>query len=181
MPENSTRLGPEPCANPPCAKRMRIDKESGVGAIRGSLLRGLGVVRPEPVDRRGSDRHDHVECLAWIGWKTFRRFHTNHALIINLSRGGAQIFVDVPPPAGRPIWVFLETPGQNAVVKAKVRETCTTSQGQCMIRVEFSQPCPYAFFEAAVCGLPASDPKRRIAPAHKALAGMNTLGRRTAG
>jgi hypothetical protein len=118
---------------------------------------------PAGDDRRAEPRHQNVECLAWLGWKKWRGFVMNDALVINLSRNGAQIFIDAQPPGKRPVWVFLETPARNTIVKARVRETITTRQGQCVIRVEFDQPCPYAFFEAAVCGLKAADPKMRIA------------------
>ncbi len=165
---------------PTRAKHIRIDagsaRGSDIAAGRGSLLRAFGgwgrragrgrmaPVHAAPVapDRRADDRHRKVECQAWVGWKTFRRFHMNDALVINLSRGGAQVFLDTPPPDRKPVWVFLETPGQNAIVKARVLEFSTTPQGQCVIRVEFDEPCPYACFEAAVCGLAASDPRARV-------------------
>jgi hypothetical protein len=112
------------------------------------------------VERRRTPRY-HVECLAWVGWKTWRRFPMHDALLINISRGGALVFLDGPPPTDRDIWIFLETPGRNAVVKARVLEVQTTAQGQCAARVGFAEACPYVFFEAAVCGQHAADPKAR--------------------
>jgi hypothetical protein len=159
--------------------RVRIDEGSASGDDlapgRGSLLRafsawerpadtGLPSERVEPAtERRAEPRHHHVECLAWVGWKIWRGFRMNDALLINLSRGGARIFLDEKPPLGRPVWVFLETPDNQAIIKAEVRDIETTPQGQCLARVGFLEPCPYALFEAAVCGLASADPRARIA------------------
>lgn len=132
------------------------------GAVK-SVIRGLTLVSPSP-DRRAEARHHHVECLAWVGWKTWRRFHMNDTLVINLSRGGAKLFLDAPPPPRRPVWVYLETPEQRGVVKARVLEVQATRGGQYVVRVAFTEPCPYSFFEAAVCGLAPSNPRLRLTP-----------------
>ncbi len=166
------------------ATRVRIDEGSARGSDlapgRGSLLRAFGVwkgrrgagstpVRAE--ERRAEPRHDEIECQAWAGWKTSRRFQMNDALIINLSRAGAQIFLDAPPPhpSNDDLWLYLQTPGENAVVKARVLEIATTRGGQCAVGVSFREPCPFAFFEAAVCGLATIDPKTRAAKAPRAM------------
>jgi hypothetical protein len=149
-------------------RRVRIDAGSDLEPGRGSLLGKLGrrsarvFVAPAP-EQRLTPRHQ-VECFAWVGWKSWRRFHMNDALLVNLSRGGASIFLDVPPPHDRPVWVFLETPSRRSVVKARVRDVQMTARGQCAARVAFDEPCPYAFFEAAVCGLAAANPKLRLRP-----------------
>jgi hypothetical protein len=166
MPEIITRTDEKPGhgAKP---KRVRLDAGSALAPGRGSLLRAFGAwgtAMPAVEERRGEARHQHVECLAWLGWKTWRGFRTRDAVLINLSRGGARIFVDNAPAGSRPVWLFLETPKQKTIVKARVLDVQTTRQGQCEVRVEFSEPCPYAFFEAAVCGLAPANPKMRIAP-----------------
>jgi hypothetical protein len=102
------------------------------------------------------------------------------ALMINISRGGARVFLDTPPPRGRAVWVYLETPSERAVVKARVVEVRPTAQGQCSVRVAFRQPCPLAFFEAAVCGLAPANPRARVAPAPRALAGVRPPARSSA-
>lgn len=160
------------------APRLRIDRGGPRGSDqapgRGSLLKSFGVwdgaaargARARPgrpaaqPERRSAPRH-RVECRAWVGWKTWRRFPMHDALMIDLSRGGARIFLDAPPPSDRPVWVFLETPGRNAVVRARVKDFTLTAGGQCAARVAFDELCPYAVFEAAVCGLAPADPRAR--------------------
>jgi hypothetical protein len=129
-------------------------------------------------EERLTPRHQ-VECFASIGWKSWRRFHLTDTVLVNLSRGGALVFLDVTPPHDRPVWVFLKTPSRRSVVKARVREVDMTAQGQCAARVVFDEPCPYAFFEVAVCGLAAADPKLRPRAAVRSLAtapARNTAG-----
>jgi PilZ domain len=171
-PSSHSSRGPGPAA----PRRVRVDAGSDLATDRRSLLgtfgqRAFRVFVPPASERRGTPRHQ-VECLAWVGWKSWRRFTMNDALIVNLSRGGALIFLDEPPPRYRPVWVFLETPGQQTIVKAQVCAIQTTAQGQCSIRIVFDEPCPYAFFEAAVCGLTATNPRLRLAPRMRAKAGM---------
>lgn len=108
-----------------------------------------------------------MECLAWVGWRVFRDFKMTTALVINISRSGAQIFLDAPPPSYRSVWVFLETPRDKKIVKAKVQNFRKTMSGQCVAHVQFCEPCPYEFFEAAVCGQAASDPRTRAAQVSK--------------
>ena len=180
MPATPTPTDSDFNPGPRGTQRVRIDQGSAGGSDlapgRGSLLRAFGAwgkrlksVRAE--ERRTEDRHDPFECKAWVGWKTWRQFHMNSALVINLSRGGARIFLDTPPPPGKDLWVFLETPGQNAVVKGRAVEVVTVVGGQCTVRLAFSQPCPFAFFEAAVCGLAAANPRMRAAKSPRVMAG----------
>jgi hypothetical protein len=151
-------------------RRIRVDAGSDLAPGRGSLLGAFQVrartgtkTRTKTPERRAEPRHQHLECLAWVGWRTWRGFAMNDAVLVNLSRSGARVFLDGPPPRGRDLWLFLETPTQTAVVRARPLQSETTSQGQYAVRVEFREPCPYALFEAAVCGLHSTDPKTRPA------------------
>ena len=168
-------------------KWMRVDPgtaaRSDLGPGRGSLLRAFNawgdrakrsIVAPMPEveRRREGDRHENLECTAWVGWKAWRRFQMNDALLVNLSRGGAQIFLDAAPPSTRPLWVFLETPGQKAIIKGHLKEVSATGQGQYSIRLEFDEPCPFALFEAAVCGLAPSNPRNRVATTPRTTVGV---------
>jgi PilZ domain len=160
-------------------RRIRVDTGRATGRDlapgRGSFLGAFHVgEKADPVlERRTEPRHHHVECLAWIGWRIWRGFRMNDAVLVDLSRGGARVFLDSTPPRGRDLWLFLETPGQKAVVKARVLAVESTAAGQCIMRVEFRDPCPYALFEAAVCGLHSTDPKTR--PAHATKVGRPVI------
>jgi hypothetical protein len=98
------------------------------------------------------------------------------ALVINISRGGAQIFLDAPPPSHKPVWLFLETPRDRKIVKAEVQQIRATADGQCMVHVEFAEHCPYAFFEAAVCGQTASNPRNRMTRSGQRAAAVRSAG-----
>jgi hypothetical protein len=153
---------PPPTPSPrrsPAMRRFRVDRGSDSGDDlapgRGSLLRAfakLASSKPSPIaeHRRSEPRGNAVECLAWVGWKVWRDFKMNDALVVNLSRSGAQIFVDRTVPGDRPVWLFLETPREKTIVKARVVELRATSAGQYMAHVGFLEPCTCAFFEAAV-------------------------------
>jgi len=172
--------------SPSTRKWMRVDQgnplRSDLGPGRGSLLKAFSawggrakraIIAPMPtLDRRQNDRHESVECLAWVGWKGWRQFFMNDALIVNLSRGGAQIFLDAEPPVNRSIWVYLETPAEKAIVRGHVKEVSPTGQGQYVVRLEFDEPCPYSLFEAAVCGQTPSNPRNRVATSPKTTVGV---------
>ncbi|MGE3820355.1 MAG: PilZ domain-containing protein [Isosphaeraceae bacterium] len=171
---------PEPTVNRWHKKRFRVDRGGTSPGAEGSLLRTFSrwevtesgrpttsrttVVTPSPVtERRSEARSQRPECHAWVSWKTFWKLNTRVALVIDMSRGGARIFLDEVPPSGRPFWVFLEVSAEKAVIRAEIREVERLSQGQCAIRVKFHDPCPYSLFETAVCGMAAADPRARIA------------------
>lgn len=139
----------------PHAERLRVDQRSLFLKVHGRLLNTLKspgrLVEPGGgLERRTGPRYEQVESLAWLGWKSWRRFHMKHALVLDIGRGGARIFLDVAPPPNRRVWIYLQTPTLNAVVKARVLEIQTTQQGQCVVRLKFIQPCPEGCFATAV-------------------------------
>ena len=157
------------------SRRFRFDKgdrgKAEGGNVRASLLGDFGLFdrkeEPRPriavLERRSTERIHNLECKSWVGWKKFRGFSMNHSLLVDISRGGARIFIDKAPPPHQPVWIYLETPFKHASVRARVVVAEQTKQGQCMLRVEFEEHCPYDFFEAAVCGVAAANPKTRTA------------------
>ena len=54
--------------------------------------------------------------------------------------------------------------------KALVLGVVATARGQCVVRVAFREPCPFAFFEAAVCGLATINPIMRVAKSPRSMA-----------
>ena len=145
------RFDPAPSGHP--SGRARSGSLLGLFRMRGAVA---------PRERRAETRHEVEECRAWLGWRIWRGFHAPDALIVNISRGGALVFLDEPPPDRKPVWLFLETPELKTIVKATPLEVRTTSSGQCAVRLAFDTPCPYGVFDAAVCGLPPADPRHRI-------------------
>jgi hypothetical protein len=133
----------------------RAESRSFLGLFR------LWEPKPTP-ERRRAPRHEVVESQVWLGWwRGSSGFLASSAVIINLSRGGAFIFLDEKPPKDEPVWICLGMPDPVGFVEARVVEVTVSRQGQCAARIAFREPCPYGFFEAAVCGLPAADPRRR--------------------
>lgn len=99
------------------------------------------------------------ECrVSWRQWLSARE---QPVLIVNISRGGALIFLDEPPAPGRRLSLTLETPRQRASVPARVLEVRRTRQGQATVRIGFRRSWPYELFEAAVCGLSPVGPRSR--------------------
>jgi hypothetical protein len=124
------------------------------------------------LERRRAPRHQVVESRVWLGWSHGPEgFRSHSTLIINLSRGGAFVFLDVKPPKDQRVWICLGTPDPIGYVEARVVAIKVSRQGQCAVRLEFCEPCPYGFFEAAVCGLPRSEPRSRPRLASPAGAG----------
>jgi hypothetical protein len=148
-------------------RRIRFDGVAkGADTPRAESRSFLGLFRlwggkPIP-ERRRSPRHKVVESQVWLGWwRGAAGYQTHGAVIIDLSRGGAYIFLDLQPPRDQPVWVSLGMPDLVGCVEARVVSTKMSRQGQCAVRLEFLEPCPYGFFEAAVCGMAPTDPRRR--------------------
>jgi hypothetical protein len=148
-------------------RRFRFDSvATGGDAPRAESRSLLGLFRlwgdkPTP-ERRRAPRHEAVESQVWLGWwRGAEGFQASRAVIIDLSRGGAFIFLDVQPPKNQPVWISLGTPDPVGFVEARVVAVKMSRQGQCAVRLEFREPCPYGFFEVAVCGMAPTDPRRR--------------------
>jgi len=161
--DESTPLNPKPIEK----RKVRFDKiASGAAVPRAESRSLLGLFRlwdgQPTAERRRAARHEVVESQVWLGWwRGEAGFLASSAVIINLSRGGAFIFLDEPPPKDESVWICLGMPDPVGFVEARVVAIKTSRQGQCAVRLEFREPCPYGFFEAAVCGLPAADPRGR--------------------
>jgi len=161
--DDESRTQPKPIEK----RKHRLDTVArGAVAARAESRSLLGLFRlwePQPKsERRRAPRHTVVESQVWLVWADAQGNEAVRcALIINLSRGGALIFVDEAPPKDRLVWISLGKPGPIGRVEARVVAIKSSRQGQCAVRIEFCDPCPYGFFEAAVCGLAPSDPRGR--------------------
>jgi hypothetical protein len=158
----------QPFALKPIEKRrIRFDSVAkGAVVARAESRSLLGLFRlwgDKPMEeRRRTPRHEVVESQAWLSWwRGEKGFLASSAVIIDLSRGGAFIFLDIQPPKDQPVWISLGMPDPVGLVEARVVTVKMSRQGQCAVRLEFCAPCPYSFFEAAVCGMAPTDPRRR--------------------
>jgi hypothetical protein len=148
-------------------RTIRFDSiAKGDGEPRAESRSLLGLFRlwgdPPVTERRRAPRHEVVDSQVWLRWRRSPgELFSCSALIINLSRGGALVFLDLKPPKNQPVWIGQGTPDHANFVEARVVAIKSSRLGQCAVRLEFHEPCPYGFFEAAVCGMSATDPRRR--------------------
>ncbi len=107
-----------------------------------------------PEERRAMPRHEAVQYQVWLGWwKAPQEFLAPKARLINISRGGALVFSDDPPPRRQAVWVGLGEFEPSDCVGALVLDVRTARRRECAVRLAFHAPCPHRFFEAAVCML----------------------------
>lgn len=120
-------------------------------------------VSQRPEDRRVMPRHDTPPFAVWLGWcRGDDSFFANHARMVNISRGGAQLRVFGPPPEHSTVWICLGDPNSNECLEATVLDVRTVRGDECTIHLAFHEPCSHRFFETAVCLLDApatSDPR----------------------
>jgi len=106
-----------------------------------------------PQEGRRATRHAARTYVVWLGWwQAEHEFFALTARLSNISRGGALIVVQQPPPENHPVWICLGTPEPDECLAAITLEVRTARRGECSIRLAFQEPCPSRFLEAAVCG-----------------------------
>lgn len=111
-------------------------------------------------ERRAMPRHQASRYQVWLGWNRGNQAHFTHpARLVNLSRGGALIFMTDPPPEGHTVWVCLGDAEPDLCLEATVLEV-RSARKECSVRVEFREPCPHAFFESAVCTTAPPKPRK---------------------
>ena len=147
-------------------RRLRYDRVDPSRPNRGlgwSLTAGLDVngARSLPKDRRTEPRLEPARFVCRLRAQSWFSSWQQDALIINISRGGALVFLDEPPPGVRKLGLELRTPKRNVFVPAKALDVRRTRSGQAAVRIAFSRPWPYDLFETAVCGLAPARPCAR--------------------
>jgi hypothetical protein len=152
--------------DPRTGRRLRHDRGGPRDAKLGlgwSLALGLGAEGGSlhPNCRRAEARRESAGFVCRLAVRGWFSAWGRDALIVNISRGGALVFLDEPPPARGKLALELETPRRKVSVPATALEVRTTRQGQAAVRIAFSRRWPYDLFEAAVCGLSPADPRSR--------------------
>jgi hypothetical protein len=118
-----------------------------------------------PRESRRAARHAARLYVVWLGWwqgEGADEFFASTARLVNISRGGALIHVEHPPPEKHPVWMCLGTPEPDECLAATSLEVRRGRRGVCGVRLSFHAPCPSRFLEAAVCGRAAE----RAGPRH---------------
>jgi len=161
------RDGPAPEPPPPRRrqrssgkKRIRLDPHPNEGEAprapstdAGLLDRFRGWLNAPPRECRSAARHAARTYLVWLGWwHGENEFFALTARLSNISRGGALILVEQPPPENHPVWICLGTPEPDECLAATVLEVRRARRREYAIRLAFRAPCPSRFLEAAVCG-----------------------------
>ena len=101
-------------------------------------------------ERRDAPRYLPAESQAWIGWWHGSRFVVTPSELINLSKGGALLFLNERPPMGQPIWLCLGAPHPLEYVQARVLDAFSSPESpDYRVRLDFHIPCPLSFFLAA--------------------------------
>lgn len=101
-------------------------------------------------ERRENPRYAPEETKAWIGWWHGPRFIVIGINLVNLSKGGALIYLGERPPTGQPVWICLGAPHPLEYVQCRVLDACPHPGSlDYRVRVDFHIPCPLGFFLAA--------------------------------
>ncbi|WP_422929477.1 PilZ domain-containing protein [Singulisphaera sp. PoT] len=136
---------------------------------QGATPPNFGQVNPPgPIrwERRGAPRHEPSETRLWVGWPQDGSFQVTGAGLVNISETGALLLIDMPPEKGATVWLRLEGPAPIDDVQAIVVESSQRTPEEHAVRVEFRQPFPPEFYQAARDGLPTlGGPKRPSGPA----------------
>ncbi|MDR3637094.1 MAG: PilZ domain-containing protein [Isosphaeraceae bacterium] len=141
----------------------RVDPASANSGLGWSLALGLTreATSASPGDRRTEARLEPTGFVCRLGGRRWFSLWQKDVLIINISRGGALVFLDEPPPSGRKLWLELETARRKVIVPADVLQVRRTRLGHAAVRIAFSRRWPYDLFETAVCSLPPVAPRSR--------------------
>ncbi len=138
------RCDPSPMGEP-------VDPERVVKAGLLTLFRNW-IATPDQ-ECRQTTRHAARTYVVWLGWwRGEEEFFALTARLVNISRGGALVFVEHPPAENHPLWICLGTPEPDECLAARALEVRRARRGECAVRLAFREPCPSRFLEAAVCG-----------------------------
>jgi hypothetical protein len=103
-------------------------------------------------ERRVTCRYPAAREPVIIGWWVGEKFKTVGVALRDISLSGASAKTRTPPPASGPVWIRLNDPAQPEWVEAKVIAISTGFWGPSLVRMKFSDACPYDFFTAAIRG-----------------------------
>lgn len=133
------------------------------------LPRGPGLVpRRGAVDHRASRRYAAYGTSVQLGWWEGSEFRVALGLLKDISRGGAAVLAEASPPAGEPLFIRLNGSRLTEWLEATAVEVSKNRWFRRVprqVRLQFADPCPYNFFQAAIdvlimdCSVPGDSPK----------------------
>jgi hypothetical protein len=100
-------------------------------------------------ERRKSQRCDAVENQSRLAFAAVAGRQRVLARVVNLSRDGALVVTDHPPPCGEPIWLRIESPVQTDWAKAVTVRVGRNRD----FAVRFPTGCPDDFLMAGTIGI----------------------------
>jgi hypothetical protein len=100
-------------------------------------------------NRRASAREPAVANQSCVEWLDGGEMHGSVARLVNISRGGALLVTEVPPPWGMTHWVRMIEPTGTDEVKATVVRHGKANEGG----LSFPGSCPFDLHLAATLGI----------------------------
>jgi hypothetical protein len=104
-------------------------------------------------ERRTACRSAAVEQLVRLGWDDGQEVRHALALLVDIGQGGALVVVDAPLHTGQAIRIGLERADPIEWIEATVVRVRKGIWRRRRVQMAFREPCPYAFYKAAVHGL----------------------------
>ncbi len=109
-------------------------------------------------DRRLSPRYLAVRNRAFLSWRIEAETFESSARLINISTSGALVLAEKRPGRGPTAWLRLEVPVASEWVEAtivrimKVPGLLWFRKTFYLVRLRFTEPCPYQLFKLATHG-----------------------------
>jgi hypothetical protein len=108
---------------------------------RGPAFRNVQAMRQDAEARREAAAPAVPETMT-------QRF--SNAEVLDISQTGMAVLCDVVPRSDQKIWLRIDRPHPTDWVEVVLKGATTSSQGGHLVRLAFTQACPYDFFKAAL-------------------------------
>jgi hypothetical protein len=106
-------------------------------------------MNPTTPDRRASPRHLAIANQARIEWLEQSEPRWSACRLVDVSRGGALLIADSPPPLYQAVWVRMDEPTWTDEVRATVIRHGESNR----VGLSFPEPCPDDLHLAATLGI----------------------------
>jgi hypothetical protein len=136
-------IRPAPEATPVRPSRLAESSIYAVVMARGPAFRNVQAMRQSAEERREAAEPKPQETMT-------QRF--SNAEVVDISQTGIAVLSGEVPQSDQKIWLRLDQPSATDWVEVVLKEATRSSQGPHLIRLAFTQPCPYDFFKAALYG-----------------------------